>query len=256
MSMSHFSTPAILLRRIVYGDHDLILTLLTREQGKIPVIAKHAQKSTKRFAGVLEPFSLIEAVCAKGRGNLLVLHEATLIRPHDRIRTDIHKTAYVNFWAETINSWVEEGKNQTALYELLQTALQTVDSERMPPDITSIFFQMRFLALSGLLPNLLECCACRSSLESVSGNLLIPHFRKGGVICRTCGSDLDDRMCISKGTMKKLLWINSDDVNKAERIRFTPQGIRESLFFLESFVAHQIGKELKSLKFLRSMRKP
>ncbi|MFZ5571396.1 MAG: DNA repair protein RecO [Thermodesulfobacteriota bacterium] len=254
--MSRFSAPAILLRRIAHGDHDLILTLLTRDQGKIAVIAKNAKKSTRRFAGALEPFSVVQAVCEKGRGGLMVLQEAALIRPNDRIRGDIRKTAYANFWAETIHVWVEEGRSQEALFDLLRTALELVNGETLPAEVVSIYFQIRFLSLSGLLPNLVECCACRCMLENIGDSRMFPDFRKGGVTCRNCGPENEGGTSLSKGTMKKLLWINSPDVKKVERIRFAPQGIREGLFFLETFVVYHLGKELNSLKFLRSMRKP
>ena len=42
--MPALKTSAILLRRVDYGDYDLILTLLSHDHGKISVIAKHAKK--------------------------------------------------------------------------------------------------------------------------------------------------------------------------------------------------------------------
>ncbi|MBW1745923.1 MAG: DNA repair protein RecO [Deltaproteobacteria bacterium] len=62
--MSSFSTPAIVLRRIDFGDYDLIVSFFTLNKGKISVIAKSAKKSVKRFSGVLEPFSVLEVVCS------------------------------------------------------------------------------------------------------------------------------------------------------------------------------------------------
>ncbi|MCK5418607.1 MAG: DNA repair protein RecO, partial [Desulfobacterales bacterium] len=107
--MSVFSTPAILLHRLDYGDFDLILTFLSLERGKITLIAKSAKKSTKRFAGILELFSLIEVVGSTGRGRgLPVLQEAKLHSPFSTIRDDINKTAYASYWCELINKWVEE----------------------------------------------------------------------------------------------------------------------------------------------------
>ena len=61
--MSILATPAVLLRRVDYGDFDLILTLFTETTGKISVIAKHAKKSKKRFAGVLELFTVLKITC-------------------------------------------------------------------------------------------------------------------------------------------------------------------------------------------------
>jgi DNA repair protein RecO (recombination protein O) len=121
--MSLFSTPAILLHRLDYGDFDLILTFLSLERGKISLIAKSAKKSTKRFAGVLELFSLIEAVARTGKGRALpVLQEATLISPFSTIRNDIRKTAYASYWCELLNNWVEKNQKQAPLYYLLKHA--------------------------------------------------------------------------------------------------------------------------------------
>ena len=126
--MPVFSTPAILLRRLDYGDFDLILTFLSLERGKISLIAKSAKKSTKRFAGILELFSLMEAVASTGKGRgLPVLQEATLISPFSTIRNDIRKTAYASYWCELLNKWVEENQKQASLYYLLKHALSQLD---------------------------------------------------------------------------------------------------------------------------------
>ena len=55
-TMTSLSTPAILLRRIEFGDYDLIVTLFTLAQGKTSAIAKSAKKSVKRFPGCWSPF--------------------------------------------------------------------------------------------------------------------------------------------------------------------------------------------------------
>ncbi|RPJ79366.1 MAG: DNA repair protein RecO, partial [Deltaproteobacteria bacterium] len=65
--MSDFSTRAIILRRIDHGDYDLIVTLMTKEYGKLSLIAKNAKKSIKRFSGVLELFSALDITGKKGR---------------------------------------------------------------------------------------------------------------------------------------------------------------------------------------------
>jgi DNA repair protein RecO (recombination protein O) len=115
--MPSISTPAILLRRLDYGDFDLILTFLSLQRGKISLIAKSAKKSTKRFAGTLELFSLLEVVYSTGRGHgLPVLQEAVLQSPFSAIRDDIKKTAYASYWCELINKWMEENKKQVQLW--------------------------------------------------------------------------------------------------------------------------------------------
>jgi len=97
--MPIFSSPAILLRRMDYGDFDVIITFFTLQSGKLSLIAKAAKKSTKRFAGILELFSVLEVVVAAGRGQgLPILQEAVLKQPFSAIRADFKKTAYASYW--------------------------------------------------------------------------------------------------------------------------------------------------------------
>ena len=104
--MAAFTTRAIVLRRVAFGDFDLIVTLLTLNRGKITVMAKAAKKSVKRFAGALELFTPIQAVCSKGRG-MPILQEASLENPLANIRLDVGKTAYASYWAEIIDIYLE-----------------------------------------------------------------------------------------------------------------------------------------------------
>ena len=81
--MTHFSTPAIVLRRRDYSDYDLILTVMTQLYGKCVLIAKAAKKSAKRFPGILEPFAGLNIVYRKGRSKgMPVLEEADLVQSH------------------------------------------------------------------------------------------------------------------------------------------------------------------------------
>jgi DNA repair protein RecO (recombination protein O) len=60
---------------------------------------------------------------------------------------------------------------------------------------------------------------------------------------------------LSKGTIKQLLWIRNGELAKAMRIKFTAQALQEGLQFSEAFVPYHLGKEPRSLMFLKQMRK-
>jgi len=253
--MPVFSTPAILLHRLDYGDFDLILTFLSLERGKISLIAKAAKKSTKRFAGILELFSLIEVVGSTSRGRgLPVLQEAVLQSPFSTIRDDIKKTAYASYWCELINKWVEENRKQVQLYHLLQHVLSQLDSGVAAAAELSILFQMRLLSLSGHGPNLRQCARCQKQLESIRHNRVAFDIAKGGILCDACTAGIGGRTRLSKGTIKQLKWVESGDLKKASRIRFGPQALEEGLEFLEAFVPYIMGLQPQSLKFLRQIR--
>ncbi len=254
--MSSFETPAIMLRRVDFGDYDLILTFFTLKQGKKSVIAKSAKKSTKRFAGILELFSVLDIVFGKGRGKgLPVLQEAALKHPFAGIRSDIIKTAYASYWAELINAWMEEGQKLDQLYYLFKYILGELDHGRMPAAGLSILFQLRFMTISGLRPNLRYCSSCRNEIDGINENSFVFDLQKGGLVCNGCAPVASGKIYLSKGTIKQLLWVKNGDLTKAGRIRFTAQALKEGLAFVEAFVPYHIGKELRSLTFLKQIRK-
>ena len=253
--MSAFSTPAILIRRLDYGDYDLILTFFSLTHGKVSLIAKAAKKSTKRFGGILELFSELQLVGSSGRGKgLPVLQEAALKQPFSQIRSDITRTAYASYWVELIYDWMQEYERQDELYDLLKCSLAELDSGRTSGAGLSVLFQMRLLNISGYRPNLSHCCRCQKQLDStVSGKFLF-NIARGGISCRNCGPAASDGIRLSMGTIKQLMWAGSGDLAKAFRIRFSPQTLDEALGFLETFVPYHLGKQPRSLKFLRQIR--
>ncbi|NNL41962.1 MAG: DNA repair protein RecO [Desulfobacterales bacterium] len=253
--MPSLSTPAIMLRRIEFGDFDYIITFFTLNQGIVSVIAKSAKKSTKRFSGILELFSVLDIVYGSGLGKgLPLLKEAVLKQPFSKIRADIKKTAYASYWAELINAWMEEREKQSKLYYLFRSVLGELDLGHMPDTVLSILFQMRFMTISGHSPNLRQCSLCKKQLEEIKKADIIFDLTKGGLVCENCCQNISKRITLSKGTIKQLLWIDQGDLAKAKRIRFTPQALNEGLTFLEAFVPFHLGKEPKSLKFLRQIR--
>jgi len=258
--MSNFFTPAIMLRRVEYGDHDLILTFLTKADGKISAIAKHAKKSVKRFAGVLELFSCLQIVCAasskRGKpGGLAILKEASILDPFCEIRADVVKTAYASYWAELINGWMESDVKNNAIYTLFLDALAAIARRDKTERETSVIFQMKFLAESGLTPNLAQCMVCHVGIDAIKSKEIGFNLEKGGLVCPVCAGTTAIHLHLSKGTVKQLLWIAEKTMAQAQRTRFSPTILEESTRLLEAFVPFHMGKEPKSLRFLRQLRR-
>ena len=253
--MPSFSTPAIVLRRIDYGEYDFIITLFTLRNGKISVLAKSGKKSKKRFAGALELFSILNVACSIGRKKgLPILQEAALTHPFFNIRTSITKTAYASYWAELVNEWMEPGQQQAQLYQLLQYVLRKLDVDQASEAALSVLFQMRFMTIAGLVPNLRQCSVCGIEMEKMQNSKVSLNLIKGGIACERCVPGIPGKILFSKGTIKQLLWIERGDLNTAARIRFTSRALEEGLEFLEAFVPYHLGKEPRSLKFLRQIR--
>src|ERR1700750_796813 len=84
---------AIVLRVWPFHEADLLVSLFTREQGKVKGVARHAMKSRRRFGGALEPRTHVRASYAeKPRQELVRLDSFEILsspmsRPVDYTRT-------------------------------------------------------------------------------------------------------------------------------------------------------------------------
>ena len=116
-------------------------------------------------------------------------------------------------------------------------------------------FQIKFLTISGLSPNLRQCSVCRTEVEKIKETSVQFDFAKGGILCDECASKTLQKSFLSKGIIKQFLWIKMGDLVKAVRIKFSSDALREGSEFLETFVPYHLGKEPRSLKFLQQIRK-
>ncbi|HXB62089.1 MAG TPA: DNA repair protein RecO, partial [Acidobacteriaceae bacterium] len=74
-------TEAIVLRTWPFHESDMIVSLFTREQGKVKGIARAAMKSRKRFGGALEPMTHVRANYAeKPKQDLVRLDSFEILR--------------------------------------------------------------------------------------------------------------------------------------------------------------------------------
>ncbi|MEE4609305.1 MAG: DNA repair protein RecO [Desulfobacteraceae bacterium] len=248
-----FNTPGILLRRVEYGDNDLILNVITPDRGKLALMAKAAKRSRRRFGGVLDLFAILDLSYHTGRwGRLTLLAEARLCEPLNSLRCEVIKTAYASYWAEMVHFWGEEGQPQPDLYALLHDVLTALDRDRLPARVLSLLFQLRFMHLAGLGPRLAECVGCRRTIEQMDAGRLGFDPVRGGVICQSCAPV--PRLPISRGALRELAWIANGDLVRAQRLRFSNETLQAGEEMMETFVPFHLGREVRSLKFLRHLR--
>jgi DNA repair protein RecO (recombination protein O) len=248
------SSPAIMLRTTEHGDYDKIVTFFALEHGKISLIAKGAQKSIKRFAGVLELFSALNLVWTRGRSRgLAVLQEASVVRPFEHIRTNITHTAYASYWCELVYRWMEEGQIHRSVYKLLEHSLDHLDSGKLPEEMLHITFQLHFMQINGFGPNLDRCINCHTPVDQLKEPSVVFKVKQGGISCQQCGPCKPGELPLSKGTIKHLNWVLGAPPEKLHRIKFSKQAIEESRRALEAFVPCHLGKETKSLKLLKQL---
>jgi len=255
--MNSFSAQSIILWKKEYGENDLIIFLIAEGRGRITAIAKNAKKSVKRFGGVLELFTLIDAELKPSRNHgFYILSEVSLESPYENIRSDFLKTAHASYWAEILNGWIEEDHPQDEVFQLFRTSLENLDRDRVPAETLGIIFQIKLLQLSGLSPDFSSCPGCSRQVEIINDKKLLFDIKDGRIICSTCSVNGHDgkKVGIAKGTINELRWIQKSTCSMAMRLRLNQGSITESRAVLERFLPFHMGKEINSLRFLNRLR--
>jgi|SRR3989339_151132 len=146
--MATFKTVGISLKATPFAEADKLVTLFTREQGKIKVIAKGARRIPSRLAGRVEPFSYGEYFIVKGR-NLHILSQATLFETFQFIRENEHMLMSALHLLRLIHAGTAEGQANPELFDLLVHSLARFKKNVAPARIAKDF-ERDFLVLEGV----------------------------------------------------------------------------------------------------------
>ena len=171
-----YNDSGIILRRTDIRDNDRILTILTRNHGKISAIARGLRKPTAKLAAHLDLFAIAQMSFATGY-NLEVLTGA--VRQSDSYFSDgLESLAYASLLAEIVDRTTESSAPVPELYDLLAQAFQ--DIAHSPSRQLVLWHLYSLLDWMGHAPLLDKCAQCGSDLPALA---LAFSASEGGFFC-------------------------------------------------------------------------
>jgi DNA repair protein RecO (recombination protein O) len=255
--MPLYTTNAIVIRSLNYGESDKIVTFFTKDFGKLKGIAKGARRSKKRFQNALGLFSHLRLIFFDKEGMGLARAESCdILHVFPKIKEDLKKILYGNYYLELVNEMAGEREANREAFELLLSFLLHLE-EMEPQEEQLRLFEIRMVSLFGYRPNMRRCDLCKKSWEDLRE---IPavffSLERGALVCERCSKMWNNLIPLSLGTARLIDKISQMELSKVHRLRFTPQALSESRELLPKFISYQLGKELKSLKAMREIPFP
>jgi DNA repair protein RecO (recombination protein O) len=199
------STTAVVLRTHAFGESDKIVTLLTRDAGKLNGIARGAKRSLRRFGGALELFSHVRVDFRQRRtAELAFLERAVLVRPWRRLVASLERYAAASHVIEVADKISAEREVGDRLYSVVVAALGRIDDAE-PGPLTLRLFELAALAASGYRYDFTRCAACRRALAPGTRGFLAEN----GVLCPGCGGSTGPSVALSARAVEGLGWLQS-----------------------------------------------
>jgi DNA repair protein RecO (recombination protein O) len=173
---------AIVLRTQKLGEADRIVTMLTRQHGRVRAVAKGVRRTTSRFGARLEPFSRVDLQLATGRSLEIVSQAESLDAFGAAIADDYPRYTAGTAMLETAETLTDEEREPALqLYLLLANGLRALAAGAHDPGLVMDAFLLRALAVSGYAPRFGTCVRC-----GAPGPNPYLAVQSGGAACQAC----------------------------------------------------------------------
>ena len=181
-------TEAIVLRTYRLAEADKIVSLFTRQSGRVRAVASGAQRTKSRFGGALEPLTYVRLwLYERENRDLGRLNSAEIIESFFDMQKDYSAHLAAQYLAEVAERLLPEKEVNDRLFRLMLAVLRGLkrDSGSRAIDRALVYFDYWFLRVAGVLPDLEACSSC--------GRKLVAGFfgpNAGTLVCQDCRSPL------------------------------------------------------------------
>lgn len=247
------------MRRIVEGvvlretdtkETDKILTVLTKTEGKLAVIARGARRKNSRIAAASQLLVYSEMTLFQ-RGNWSILDEASTLELFPGVRQDIELLALGSYFAEMTELLTEEEVPAPQVLSLLLNALYALGTLHKEQKQVKAAFELRLLTLAGFEPFLERCAVCgREAPEAPMldvvqgvlhcGNCVLPGRR--GLSMPLCAASLEAMRHVVTCPPKKLYAFSLPE-----------EAQRSMADAAEAFSAAQLERGFRTLDFYKTL---
>ena len=180
--MSVYRDQAIVLRTQKLGEADRIITLFTREHGRIKAVAKGVRRTKSRWGARLEPASHVDLQLYSGRSLDTVTQAVSIENFGDVLSLDYQRWTVASAILEAAERFTsQEHEPELQQYLLVVGSLKALAHETYDASLILDAYLLRSLAVAGYAPSLMNCSRCDAPGPHKYFSLV-----GGGSVCNTC----------------------------------------------------------------------
>ena len=221
---------ALVLRRAEYGESDRMVTLFTKERGRIDAIARGCRRPRSPLMNCAEPFTCGEYRIFELKGRASIT-QCAITDSFYGLRSDYDRLKEGAGWLKLLELIATPEEPAPDIFDLSLIALAYLENSILSPKLLGAMFKMRLMLLAGFYPSVSACAVCGKSLENVP-TAFSPS--KGGCVCQGCAPGARR---ISEGARRVLLKAPRRPFNAVEKLSESPDW-PEAAARLEEFLAY------------------
>ncbi|MEM8913593.1 MAG: DNA repair protein RecO [Planctomycetota bacterium] len=197
------TTTAIVLRTVEFSETSLVVSLLTRDLGRVSCLAKGARRLKGPFEGSLDLLSVCRVVVIQKPGDSLdLLTESKLRRRFRGGERSLHRTYAGYYVAEMLRLLIDDDDPHMELFDLTLAVLSQLDGTG-PVVASLLVFDAQTLRHLGQAPTTRQCAGCGGAIDADRSPRRF-SIDGGGVVCSACRPHQTGVIGISDGALAAL----------------------------------------------------
>jgi DNA repair protein RecO (recombination protein O) len=244
-------TLGLVLRSVEVFESSKVVTLFTRDLGKVSALAKGARRLKSPFQAGLDLLSVCDIVSLhKASDALDLLTEAVLVERFEALRLDLAALYAGYYISELLHDLTDHHDPHPRLFDAAVVTLRHLDD---PPSRAArlLRFELACLRELGHMPALEDCVHCGAKVESIGdGGAVAFGLATGGVLCAACRPGQPHVATVSGPTLEALRVLAAPgrawrDLDLARPSRLGP--LRATL---GAVISHLLGRKPRLLAYL------
>lgn len=184
---------AIILKKNLFSEGNEILTMYTRELGKVRAVARSVKSPKSKLAYALQTLFFTELEMLPNK-KLAAITGVKPLEVFQNIYANPQKVAYAMYATEVLLKSTADEEENTEIFDLFLELLRHVDRSKHLKHVCVDIFVLELLALSGYALTVHSCVLCAKKLtEDISFS-----NRKGGFVCKDCALKVSDASRVSE----------------------------------------------------------
>lgn len=244
--MSYVKTTGIVIKEVHTGEADKIITIFTRNMGKIAGSARGARRPRSRLIAGTQLLAYSNFVLFKGK-EMYSINSCDIIEPFYNIRNSVEKLTCAAHMTDIINDIAQENQSSIEILKLFLNSLYMISNSNKPILQTVTIFEIKLLSILGYAPWVNGCINCGDKkIDNISFS-----FIKCGFICENC-TFVDKRAIrLSEGATKAIYYIVCSNMKNIFSFEVSNEVLNELKTVSKIYLKNQLEKDYKKMDFLK-----
>lgn len=250
------TSEGIVLKQRKIANNRRMITLFTKNYGKISAGTSISEKGKAKSALALRPFSYAEYDVFKGRESYSI-NSAQVLKSYYSIGEDLDRFLVASKLIEYLDSILEDEQPSPALFDMTIEFMESLTNTSGNYDTLLYAFIVKTLRVQGVSPEMKCCVNCAKELDKFGYE--IPNEKRGhlfsvtagGIICEDCAQreKTSSNALIHKPNfdiIELIMYMMNNPIKKFEKVSLKSDVQNETKQIINEYITHYLGVNVLS----------